>query len=574
MARGLVGLVAVIAAFIVSPAVASAATLVAAPGGDNLQSCIAPDPPCEIHRAFTQANSPDDEVIITAGDYGSPADPLDGTIASAQPGITVHGEAGQLRPRVFVETTSNNAGISLTGQDATIRHVEIQVHPMAAMGSKQVGLLLDNARGSDMIVTSVSPEGRGCVVLHTSRLTDSVCHATQTNAKGVATYTGVGPGTTNNSVLRNVTAIATNTAGRGIEALGSANPGEEQVLTVSNTIARGQPGQADVAVLYPVPPPPPSEVTILLDHSNFGFESYPQPGNDRVLDGPGGGNQRFITAGFIAPDDFHQAPGSATIDAGATSPNNGPTDFDGDPRTLGSNPDIGADEFVPPPTATTGDPGATTDSTAVVNAIVNPNLVASTYHFEFGPTTAYGSSTPEVDAGAGNAAIAPTETLTGLDPNTTYHYRIVATSRGGTTAGADRTVTTRPRDGGGGGGGTGELQSLGLSPKAFAAAGRGPSVRAAPRGRKPPVGTTVSFRLSDAATVRFKVEKRVKRRGGRVGTRFVPVKGSFGVVGEAGQNQFKFTGRLRGRKLKVGRYRLRGTAGGEIERVKFRIVPQ
>ena len=47
-------------------------------------------------------------------------------------------------------------------------------------------------------------------------------------------------------------------------------------------------------------------------------------------------------------------------------------------------------------------------------------------------------------------------------------------------------------------------------------------------------------------------------------TRVVLLKGSFRRNGVAGKNSFHFTGRLRGRKLKPGRYRLVATptAGG------------
>ena len=125
---------------------------------------------------------------------------------------------------------------------------------------------------------------------------------------------------------------------------------------------------------------------------------------------------------------------------------------------------------MPPPSAVTGQASAVTAFTAGLSGTVNPNTVASSYHFEWGPTAAYGSSTPEVDVGAGGAEVGAASGLEGLSPNTEYHFRIVATNRGGITAGADVTLTTRPRSEGGG-----ALLSLGLDPKTFAAAARGGS---------------------------------------------------------------------------------------------------
>ena len=81
---------------------------------------------------------------------------------------------------------------------------------------------------------------------------------------------------------------------------------------------------------------------------------------------------------------------------------------------------------------------------ATVNARVNPNGWKTTYRFEYGTTTAYGSFAPAPDGSAGNGstAVDVSATLRGLLPSTTYHYRLVATNRVGTTVSADRTFTT------------------------------------------------------------------------------------------------------------------------------------
>jgi predicted lipoprotein with Yx(FWY)xxD motif len=69
----------------------------------------------------------------------------------------------------------------------------------------------------------------------------------------------------------------------------------------------------------------------------------------------------------------------------------------------------------------------------------------TTWHFEYGATTAYGQSAPMPDADAGSTgfAIAVSEPITGLAADTTYHYRLVSTNAvEGTTDSADRTFST------------------------------------------------------------------------------------------------------------------------------------
>jgi hypothetical protein len=564
------------AVLIAPPAAAMAAERYAAPGGTVATGACDKDHPCEIHRAVNNAAA-NDEVIITAADYGSTTSPITGTIASTQPGVNVHGEDGKPRPRIFIDTGMQVPGLSLTGAGSKVRHLEI--YGQAVSGSKQSALLLDNSEGTDIVARTVAPEGRACVVLDNSLLTNTLCEATATNAKGIATYV-IQPGALNNSVLRNVTAIATATGSIGIEAFAGNNTGEDQHLTVTNAIARG----CDITcadVSAQAGPGAMGIATITIDHSNFRFEGWPTPGPDRVVDGPGGGNQRFIAVNFVAAGNYHQAAGSPTIDKGANNVLNGPIDFDGDPRSLGQGTDMGADEFVPPPTAVTGEASALTTSTAVLNGTVNPNAVATTYHFEYGTTESYGSSTSETDAGAANTDAAVAASIAGLAPNTTYHFRIVATNRAATIGGADHTFTTNGFPGAGG-----SLFSLKLTPTVFAAAARGGSVQATARKRRAPIGTTVTFRLGEAATARFKVQRPRpgRRAGGRCVkptkrnrrapkcTRYVPLRGSFSVPGGVGENRFRFTGRLRKRKLPPGRYRLVGNVPGGQRAAKFRIV--
>lgn len=73
---------------------------------------------------------------------------------------------------------------------------------------------------------------------------------------------------------------------------------------------------------------------------------------------------------------------------------------------------------------------------------VTPNTAATTYRFEWGPTLAYGASTPEQSAGSGADSVLASAQISGLSPNTAYHFRLVATNASGTSFGPDQVFLT------------------------------------------------------------------------------------------------------------------------------------
>lgn len=95
-----------------------------------------------------------------------------------------------------------------------------------------------------------------------------------------------------------------------------------------------------------------------------------------------------------------------------------------------------------PPTATTTAATAVTETTATLNGTVDPEGNDTSWYFEYGTTTAYGSKTPTGGPEKGQAAKPVSANVTGLTAGTTYHYRLVATSAAGTSNGADMTFTT------------------------------------------------------------------------------------------------------------------------------------
>jgi hypothetical protein len=61
-----------------------------------------------------------------------------------------------------------------------------------------------------------------------------------------------------------------------------------------------------------------------------------------------------------------------------------------------------------------------TSAGATLNGRINPQGVPTTWWFENGPTTAYGSETPRRDAGSGNAEVPVSARVPGLAARTTY----------------------------------------------------------------------------------------------------------------------------------------------------------
>jgi hypothetical protein len=166
----------------------------------------------------------------------------------------------------------------------------------------------------------------------------------------------------------------------------------------------------------------------------FQYGTTTEYGHETTLTSAGSGSIQVpvsaIISGLLSGTTYHYRIIAINTDGTATG---GDLTF----KTTGTAP--------PPlptkPTATTGTAQPSVNG-ATVNATVNPNGASTTYYFEFGTTSAYGFQTPPTSAGSGTTNMSVTASLSGLQTSQTYHYRIVAFSRGGTTLGADATFTT------------------------------------------------------------------------------------------------------------------------------------
>jgi hypothetical protein len=97
------------------------------------------------------------------------------------------------------------------------------------------------------------------------------------------------------------------------------------------------------------------------------------------------------------------------------------------------------------PVAGTNPPTRVGSRSATLAATVDPRKSQTAYWFEYGTDANYGTSSPaahDADAGDGDAPTVVTRQIQDLQPETTYHFRVVASNVAGTTYGSDRTFTT------------------------------------------------------------------------------------------------------------------------------------
>src|SRR5689334_15654936 len=84
------------------------------------------------------------------------------------------------------------------------------------------------------------------------------------------------------------------------------------------------------------------------------------------------------------------------------------------------------------------------DAGATLKAKIVPSVAGTLVAFDYGTTTGYGrrvAASPAVLPLSGATATAP---ITGLQPDTTYHFRVVLTAAGVDLPGLDETFKTQP----------------------------------------------------------------------------------------------------------------------------------
>jgi hypothetical protein len=217
-----------------------------------------------------------------------------------------------------------------------------------------------------------------------------------------------------------------------------------------------------------------------------------------------------------------------------------------------------------PGAAQTGGAASISQTAATVAGSVNTDGATTRVHFDFGTSTAYGStSAPQLLPPAAGTTTAVSATLAGLPAGTLIHYRVVAQTDFGTVAGADAAFTTAPPPP--------VVSNVTQSHRVWRTGNRLASFA---RRHRPPLGTTFSFTLNEQASVSFAFTQRVggrkvkgkcvaqtnKNRRKRACKRTV-TRGTLSFTGHSGTNKISFQGRIsRSRKLGLGSYTLVITA--------------
>lgn len=125
----------------------------------------------------------------------------------------------------------------------------------------------------------------------------------------------------------------------------------------------------------------------------------------------------------LSPGTGYRYRVSATSHAGTTE--SGPQSFETLPAVA--------------PGVTTGSLQDVTETAATLSGTVNPHGgQVSDCHFELGTGTAYGTSLScQSLPGPATSGVSVSKVVSGLDPGTSYHYRLVVTTNAGTTLGSD-----------------------------------------------------------------------------------------------------------------------------------------
>jgi hypothetical protein len=535
-----------------SSSASAATTRIVAPGATRKVNPCTTTHPCNYIWAIQHSTS-GDVVAFESGQYD-----YDGTVNTTDVyvavGVTLEPAPGATTRPVIKQTVGYaSCNCPVLGVDGTINGLEIDQATGTvnhASGAVDIGAGTVERSKLEGVLDGMYDTGGG-------HLVNSVVVADH----GLAVWDlAVGKTMT----LDNVTAIA-HGATQGVAIEASAQVIGTTTLNITNSIARGDDldvlsnsstGSTDVTLHYSDA----RDANELAEKSGAGTARLTDTDHPMRLDP------------VFAPA-YTEAAGSPTIDAGTADPASGTLDLFGGARTVGPAVDIGATEWQgAAPAVTTGAASAISMTAATIAGSVDPEDLTTTWHVNYGPTTAYGSRSASQTLLPGTAAQVVSSALSGLAPGTTYHYQLVAVNGRGPSAGADGTFTTTsaapPPDTT-----PPAISQASLSPRSFAVSRTATAVSA--RGhrhrRHPPKGTAIHFTLSEAAAVTLTITQ--KLMGRRHGKRCIATKSKHAgkrprctilkTIGTltrgsepAGADTVAFSGRIGTRALRRGSYTL------------------
>jgi hypothetical protein len=326
-AAGLCCGVGVALALALAPA-AAAAIRYAEPGGTGAEPCN-PDPctlpnAVEGHNPGTDVHA-GDQVRLLAGPYhpGSTVEVNDAIDVGPAPGVAPP----------LIDYTGTNEAVGLYAA-ATLH--DVRISDTGSYGALFIGQFAGPSATVERVVASSTRSG--CEVL-SGVVRDSVCVTSAGSYAGLCVcFNGAG---SFNAQARNVTAVKTSVVGGSTAVAVQATTGHAE-LDGTNVIALSPAGFQDVSAYQA------SGGTGVVSLQNSNYAAPQKPGGGTVTPVGTNGNQ---TAAPLLSADYHELPGSPTIDAGLAAPDIGSLDLDRNPRISplclggGEVPDIGAYEL-------------------------------------------------------------------------------------------------------------------------------------------------------------------------------------------------------------------------------------
>jgi hypothetical protein len=326
---------------------ASAATRYAAPGGTGADPCANPAKPCSVYTAAAEGAphstlAAGDVVELAPGTYHAEEEGEFGYIppVSLPEGVAVRGEPGKARPVILVAKEGDSYSSFYVPTGSEVADVEIR-------NRKEVnGSAIEISGGTieRVIARSIGNYAIACR-FDSGTVRDSACINSGGGAaignNNVATK-GALTGT-----IRNSTLIATGPGSVGmnlsfsafkrglsvnVDAVGVIVRGEEKdVVAEARALNKGSGADVDVA----------------LRASDYAMvEKIAEHGGTALVTRPGT-NGNVTALPLLAKGNLFQLLGSPTIDRGEVDQASGALDVEGEARTIGAAPDIGADELGP-----------------------------------------------------------------------------------------------------------------------------------------------------------------------------------------------------------------------------------
>lgn len=169
-----------------------------------------------------------------------------------------------------------------------------------------------------------------------------------------------------------------------------------------------------------------------FEYSTDGANWTRVPATDVMLPGDSAPHAVSVEAQGLTGSQKYKVRLVATKPLGAGSGTSAVTEF----TTTAAAPAIAAPTF-----------SFVTATGATLQGTVNPQNQPTTYQFEYGTAPCAGNPcasvpVPAASAGSGNAPVAVQQAISGLQPGTTYHFRLVAANGSGTTEGPEASFTT------------------------------------------------------------------------------------------------------------------------------------